>query len=310
MSRTKHDLITDILGNSYSVNGEKLFQCPKCSHHKNKLSINYEKNVFKCWVCEYSGVDIFRLVKRYGSYDQRDAWLELSGRIEINEFDNLFAPVEEESQEQRISLPDEFRTLTSKRLPSSARQARKYLASRGITEEEILQWKIGYCLSGSYANRVIIPSFDSEGYVNYFVARSFTEDWYRYKNPTASKDIVFNELYIDWDKDIVLTEGVFDAIRAGNAVPLLGSSLNERSKLFQKIVSSDVSVYVALDSDAEKKALKLIRSLLEYDINVYRINIHPFSDVGEMSKEEFEQRKEKADFVLEGDYLLYHTLSL
>jgi predicted nucleotidyltransferase len=75
-------------------------------------------------------------------------------------------------------------------------------------------------------------------------------------------------------------------------------------------VSSDVSVYVALDSDAEKKALKLIRSLLEYDINVYRINIHPFSDVGEMSKEEFEQRKEKADFVLEGDYLLYHTLSL
>ena len=157
---------------------------------------------------------------------------------------------------------------------------------------------------------MIIPSFDSDGYINYFVARSFTEDWYRYKNPPASKDIVFNELYVDWTKDIILTEGVFDAIRAGNAIPLLGSSLSERSKLFQKIVASGVDMYVALDTDAEKKALKLIRSLLEYDINVYKIDIHPFSDVGEMTKEEFEQRKEKADFVQEGDYLLYHALSL
>ena len=309
MSRKKHDLVTNILGRSYVVNGESLFQCPKCNHHKNKLSVNYEKNVFKCWVCEYSGVDILRLVRKYGSYQQKDAWLELTGRVDINEFDNLFAeePLEEQ---QRISLPEEFKTLTSIKLPLSATPAKNYLASRGITKEETLKWKIGYCLSGSYANRVIIPSFDSDGYVNYFVARSFTEDWYRYKNPPASKDIVFNELYVDWTKDIILTEGVFDAIRAGNAIPLLGSSLSERSKLFQKIVASGVDMYVALDTDAEKKALKLIRSLLEYDINVYKIDIHPFSDVGEMTKEEFEQRKEKADFVQEGDYLLYHALSL
>lgn len=309
MSRKKHNLITSILGDSYVVNGESLFRCPKCNHHKNKLSVNYEKNVFKCWVCEYSGTDILRLVKRYGTYGQRDTWLELSGRVEISDFDNLFAPPPPK-EEQRIDLPPEFQTLTSKDLPLAATAARNYLAARGITEQEILKWKIGYCLTGSYANRVIVPSFNSDGYVNYFIARSFSEDWYRYKNPPASKDIVFNDLYVDWDKDIILTEGVFDAIRAGNAVPLLGSSLNERSKLFQRIVSSGADVYVALDSDAEKKALKLINSLLEYDIRVYKINIHPFSDVGEMTREEFQQRKEKADFVQEGDYLLYHALSL
>jgi DNA primase len=310
LSRKKHNLITSILGDSYVVNGESLFRCPKCNHHKNKLSVNYEKNVFKCWVCEYSGTDILRLVKRYGTYGQRDTWLELSGRVEISDFDNLFAPPPPPKEEQRIDLPPEFQTLTSKDLPLAATAARNYLAARGITEQEILKWKIGYCLTGSYANRVIVPSFNSDGYVNYFIARSFSEDWYRYKNPPASKDIVFNDLYVDWDKDIILTEGVFDAIRAGNAVPLLGSSLNERSKLFQRIVSSGADVYVALDSDAEKKALKLINSLLEYDIRVYKINIHPFSDVGEMTREEFQQRKEKADFVQEGDYLLYHALSL
>jgi len=67
----------------------------------------------------------------------------------------------------------------------------------------------------------------------------------KYKNPDASKDVVFNELNIDWKDKIFLVEGVFDAIKAGtDSVPLLGSTLNENSKLFQKIVENDTAIYL------------------------------------------------------------------
>ena len=80
----------------------------------------------------------------------------------------------------------------------------------------------------------------------------------KYLNPPASKNIVFNHLYVDWDSDVVLVEGVFDAIRAGtNAIPILGSSLNEDSVLFQEIIKNDATIYVALDPDAEKKVFKV-----------------------------------------------------
>ena len=115
-------------------------------------------------------------------------------------------------------------------------------------------------------------------------------------NPKSAKSkIIFNELYINWDKDIVLTEGVFDAIVAGkNSIPILGSSLQETSKLFKSIVVNDTPVYVALDKDAERKASVLIANLVKYGIEVYKVDISPYNDVGEMTKSEFLNRKQNA----------------
>jgi hypothetical protein len=115
-------------------------------------------------------------------------------------------------------------------------------------------------------------------------------------NPKAAKSkIIFNELYIDWDEDVVLTEGIFDAIVAGkNSIPILGSSLKETSKLFKSIIINDTPVYVALDKDAEKKASILIDNLVKYGIEVYKVDISPYNDVGEMSREEFLIRKQSA----------------
>ena len=95
---------------------------------------------------------------------------------------------------------------------------------------------------------------------------------------------------IDWDEPIVLVEGVFDAIAAGeNAIPILGSTLREQSRLFQAIAIHDTPVYMALDHDAEKKAEWIIKSLLKYDLEVFKIPIDE-ADVGEMGGEEFKQR--------------------
>ena len=117
-------------------------------------------------------------------------------------------------------------------------------------------------------------------------------DWMKYKNPPASKDIIFNELYVDWDNDLVLVEGVFDAIVAGNAVPILGSTLRENSKLFKKIVESDTPVYLALDEDVRDKELKIMKKLLTFGLEVYKIDTSGFDDVGSMTKNIFQEEKE------------------
>jgi hypothetical protein len=64
------------------------------------------------------------------------------------------------------------------------------------------------------------------------------------------------------------------------------------------------------DPDAEKKAMRLIKKLLEYDVEVYKIDIAPFNDVGEMSKNIFEQRKKDAARMSNDDYLLRRIKSI
>ena len=306
----KLKIVKEILGGCYYSNEESLFYCPYCKHEKRKLSLNVVKNVFKCWVCDTTGRDIRRLVRRFGSYKQLQKWDQLTNTVDVSGFDKLFLEVQlEVPVEQTIKLPEEFSSLANGSTPFTALLALKYLTRRDISKEDILHWKIGYCDSGAYANRIIIPSFNNEGYVNYFVARTYNNSYKRYKNPPVSRDICFNELYIDWDADLVITEGIFDAIKAGpNAVPLLGSTLRENSKLFQKIIDHDTPVYLALDADAEKKEAKIINLFLKYGIELYKIDTTDYDDIAEMPKERFLERKEKATFITQGDYLLRKAL--
>ena len=206
-------------------------------------------------------------------------------------------------------MPEEFASLTSASPPRTAAYALKYLKERGVSHADIVRWKIGYCFDGQYRGRIIIPSFNDDGDANYFIARSYNGDSYRYKNPQASKDIVFNELFVDWNDDLVVVEGVFDAIRAGNAVPILGSTLRTDSRLLRKIVSNDTPVYMALDPDAMAKEHKIIETLLRYDVELYKIDIGGYEDVAEMPIEIFKERKKNAVFIDRGNYLLVNLLS-
>lgn len=306
MSDTKKiEILNQILGEYYTSGNEKLFFCPKCKHHKKKLSVNIEKDVFKCWICSWSGKSIRRLVQRYGNYVQQKTWNELSGVVEITEYEKIFLAEQTiEEKVEPINLPAEFQTLCNRDVGLSSLPARRYLRDRGLSKEDILFWKIGYAVSGEYAGRVIVPSFNLDGKVDYFIARTYENNWKRYMNPPTPKDIIFNELYVDWTSDITIVEGVFDAIKAKNAIPILGSTLREGSRLFRELIRHDPAIYIALDPDAEKKAEKLINTLLSYDAEVYKIDIPAGKDVGDMSHEEFLERKKAAKLIKDSDYML------
>jgi len=301
----KVKLLKRVLGGFFNKGSEYLFQCPKCDHHKRKLSINLDKEAFKCWVCDWSGRNIYRIIRQFGTTDDKYEWKSFNQQIEIEKFaDKLFGPKENERQAE-ISLPNAFISLANKNLPTTSIYPLNYLKSRRIGKKDIIKWKIGYCPKGKYGGRVIIPSFDDKGEINFFVTRSYDRNWKKYMNPEVSKDIIFNHPYIDFDEDLVLVEGVFDAIKAGdNSVPLLGSTLTEHSKLFGEIIKNDTPIYLALDPDAIKKTNKLISLFLKYDVETHLIEVSPFNDVGEMKKTEFLERKKSALFLSSDNYLV------
>ena len=302
-------ILYDTFGKYYDKGNELLFKCPSCGHKKHKFSVNLDKNVFKCWICDYRGRNIRRAIRRFGSFTQLQAWDAITNRSDLEKFADLFNSSSDTERDQKIQLPNEFLSLCVANTPATGLYAKNYLQKRGVTYQDILKWKIGYCFSGEYRNRIIIPSFDKDGDVSYFIARSYTGDSYKYKNPPISKDITFNELYIDWNSDLVLVEGVFDALVAGNAVPILGSTLRAGSRLLREIVRNDTPVYVALDPDAATKERKVIKTLLEYDVELYKIDVSGYEDVGSMSKQVFQKRKDNAVLIDADNYLLLDMLS-
>jgi hypothetical protein len=120
---------------------------------------------------------------------------------------------------------------------------------------------------------------------------------------------VFNDLFIDWNEDLVLVEGVFDALVAGNAVPILGSTLRSGSDLLRKIVRNDTPIYIALDPDAADKERRIIEMLLRYDIELYKVDVTGYEDVGSMPKDIFIERKQNASLIDRDNYLLLDMLS-
>ena len=302
-------ILHETLGYFTDKGNELLFTCPECGHHKRKFSVNLDKNAYKCWVCDYRGRNIRRIVRRFGTYTQLQAWDSITNRSDLERFAELFVDTEPGEGPQKLELPQEFVSLCHNKIPATGMYALRYLKSRGVTDEDIVRWKVGYCFSGEYRNRIVFPSFDSDGDINYFVARSYNGDSYKYKNPKASKNIVFNHLYIDWNKDLTIVEGIFDAVIAGNSVPILGSTLRADSELIREIVKNDTPVFVALDPDAAEKERRIIKTLLKYDVELYKIDVSGYEDVGSMPKAVFEQRKKAAVFIDNDDYLLLDLLS-
>ena len=278
-----------------------LFFCPKCNHHKRKLSVNIEKNKFQCWVCEFKGSKIDPLIK---DRELKQRWRTLTNQVDITRFEDMFSQSESFKQDVSLDLPEYYTSLSSPKLSTTGKKALKYLLDRGVTYSQVLMYKMGFCHHGQYERRVIIPSFNIDGDLNYFVARDFGDAYLKYKNPPCSKNIIFNEIMIDWTKPIVLVEGFFDSLKYENSIPILGSTLSVKSVLFNKIVDSCKTVYICLDQDARKKELKIVKNLLDFGINVCKIKLYEYSDLGEVPDHLLGEYKNRASIVTRQDYLL------
>lgn len=272
------NILDSALGVGSSLKGnEQAHHCPFCNHHKKKLQINLDTQRWHCWVCDSKGRSIQSLLRKL-NVDLRDIAVVKDVYGDEPEYDA------KEEYVAKLQLPKEFKQLyfKPKGINPSYNQAIHYLNKRGITQADIVKYNIGYCEDGLYSGRVIIPSYDDNGELNYFVARSFYEDEpYKYKNPPISRDVIVFENMINWNEPITLVEGVFDSFSVKrNVIPLLGKFL--LSKLKNKILEKGVKdVTIMLDSDAVDDSTKHTEWFMKNGIKVRNI-IPTNKDAGEM----------------------------
>jgi DNA primase len=255
------ELLEEVLGDHglhYPNRGQISFNCPVCDDDRNKhnLEVNYIDNVFKCWSCgdsEGTHGPLGKLFDKYGNKKHKKLY-------------NVLKPetvVKRERPKKTLKLPDAF-TLFKDSSPvyPVRRQAMNYLKSRGITDEMIERYGIGFCDKGDHSGRIVIPSYNTKGELNYYIARSWNPmSRAKYKNPEAEKDkIIFWENLIDWNKDIYLVEGAFDGLFLENSIPMLGKHMSEL--LFETLyMKAKGNITICLDADAIKNAIKLYHEL-------------------------------------------------
>ena len=168
----------------------------------------------------------------------------------------------EDIKRPRLRLPEgytQFKDSNPRFIPHI--EAYKYLASRGITDDIIERFKIGYTAVGDYAYRIVVPSYNTENTLNYFVARAWVPKKMKYKNPPVPKDeIIFNEGAIDWKKDVYLCEGVFDSFFLTNPIVMLGKKMSKL--LFETLYNkAEANIIICTDGDAWTDGLKLYHEL-------------------------------------------------
>jgi DNA primase len=252
--------------------------CPSCNDgkkSKRKLVIRLDTGFFHCWVCGLKGKNIEYLFRKYSP-------------SAISLLPNARYSTIKAEEEKIIELPKGSVLLYKKSIDPDILAVKKYLKKRCISDLDIKRWRIMACPSGRHARRVIIPSFDKLGKINYYISRTIDENIQRYRNAKAKKnEIIFNEIDINWKKRVILVEGVFDAIKCpDNSIPILGSSLSNKSVLHKELVRNSCEVIISLDADQKEKAYFIAHTLSHAGCLVQICFAKPGRDLGSLTRSE------------------------
>jgi DNA primase len=291
-------LLESILGKGKPTSGNNVaFFSPFQSHYKPKLEIDINttsagENAWHCWISDKKGRSIASLFKQLNLPKER--FEQLNRIIESSKYRNTST---ESKPVQTIQLPAEYVPLWKKKATPDYRNAIHYLTKRGVTIFDILKYRIGYCEAGEYSGKIIIPSYDAAGQLNYFVSRAFYKaDTQKHKNPKISKDIIGFEMFINWSQPIILCEGSFDAIAVKrNAIPLFGKII--QPALQKKIIEERVrDIYICLDADALKNALNIAERFIGEGLNVYFVELQN-QDASELGFKQITEIIENTDIL-------------
>lgn len=286
------DLITTSFGELKKYDDREQIQvnCPHCAKLYNNyepdwkynLEINLKKRVYKCWKCEISG-PIPKLLKYYSSREIYNTYIENYDEIDYKQNGNK----EDEDDEvyKQILLPKEFIKFSEidTDLLSHSEAYNYLIYKRRFNIDLINSLNIGFCTDGYYKNRIIIPSYDKNMKLNYFIARSYLNDKISYLKPKTNQDVIFNEYNIDWNSTIYVVEGVFDYMSLPfNTLCLLGKEFIPY--VFKLVVKYKPQMVFILDPDAIKQTIKYINIFRNLSLeNIKFVELPNKTDIDELT---------------------------
>lgn len=276
----------------YTGTGKEVhFNCVVCGEIRHRMYVNLETGKVYCHNCGYKGniISLIQYVEGVSFSRANDIFKDIRGNLSLPEnisknlLENVFAEdLRKDLLKRAIPLPEEFSLLNPQKTNIATRRAVKYLHSRKITDKQIIEHKMGFCMSGEYKNRVIIPITEN-GDLKFWVARAISSDVKMKEKSPSDEDYQISKSEVIFNIDraskkyhtAVICEGIFDALAFGDVgVSLLGKSLYQEQLniLLDYRALLTNGLYISLDWDAKDKATEMAEKLSEYfDVKIINI---------------------------------------
>lgn len=281
------------------------FNCPNCAEenggidNKYNLEVSFSLGKYHCWSCGIAG-RLSKLIKTYGGKSAHDDYIRIINEIKESKYYDLelFKDNCELFEEQFLKLPRTFEKINFDKC--SDKYLIQYLNKRKITQDIIDFYNIGFTgWDGEdypWRNRIIVPSYDYGGDLNYYVGRTYkpNDKRVKYRNCDFDKNnIILHEDKIKWDCDIYLVEGVFDCLYYYNTISMMGKSIINGSALYSNLFrKANANVVICLDGDTNIDETKRIYKMLNTGrlygkIKYIRLGTDdlPWKDFGEIYEE-------------------------
>lgn len=317
--------IANSLGLNVAKNGTRFWtQCPFHSDKNPSFILNADEKFGYCFTCNASA-DAFKLVMHIKGCDFNSACEYIASYYNTTYECKSSSKNKEnyESLEQALSIYQ--RALNN--------ECKEYLAKRGINEESIKAFKLGFGLNYAkkedelklhlFNNRLVIPIFNNAKLVG-FGGRSLEKNpKIKYINSPESiffkkSQILFglNTNYIKKLNCVIIVEGYFDVILAHqfgfkNVVATLGTALNDFHIKRLSNLTNNIIFLFDNDNAGVQTSLKLARTYINNEFcKIGIIDFKGCKDLGELLLKDSEclsriKTKDLALFLCQNEMLNY-----
>ena len=258
-----------VTGRRAGSNGFVRVNCPVCAYKTGKADrkacLGYAPSTrrWSCWKCGARG--------------------RLSGDVDVQTIhDKPCVP----DEVKLLELPEGHELLSDEPARSSLvyEPALRYVLGRVPSKRAIRELRIGACLEGRFAGRVILPVYDTKNVLRWYVGRSWKKKAKMpYLYPRGARDgVVFNEAALDVETDspALIVEGMFDAYALWpHAVAVLGKTTDTHLARFRK---AKRPIVLVPDGDAYVEGLAQMQRLRMAGIRAGLIKLPPRKDPDEM----------------------------
>lgn len=281
----KTGYVCPVCGSGSGKHGTGIVKNPKSENKYHCFACGLNEDVIGLWMKAHNDKSFIDAVKtaaeHYGlNYDGTPPARRTDGPRKKSALNQERT---KEINEKPLADQTEFYKLCNEALMNSpdAEEARTYLHARGITDESIKRFNIGYCSAwrpasnpkAPQSDRIIIPRSKYA-----YLARRCDGIEFASKMVEGSQSL-FNRQALEGNEPCFITEGELDAISVmqcgGNALAM-GSAQNV-SKVVKAAKEAKLKhpLLVALDNDetGQEAAEKLVQALSREGINAYTVNI-------------------------------------
>lgn len=246
---------------------ERALTCPICEKPQ-KLWVNIQKRMATCYYCEqgYGVLDLILLLEdcdlkrgiiilRENAREEKPKTFResvegvLKARVVEDDEDDTPPPV--------LKLPDGFVSYES-----AWPKVPRYFKERGISRQRAARYGLGFCTSGFYFNRLVVPIYQGGK------LRGFHPRWMKKTPPPDVKKVQYppgmksNKLLFNYDvakkqKRIVIVEDPFSSMAVGReGTATFGTKLS-RYQLRMLLEAEAEEICVLWDRDALDKAYEV-----------------------------------------------------